>query len=273
MRTPFYKYRASYLVLALCLISFSCNLEKDINLVLPELKPQLVAECYLEPGQPYRLALTESTSFLADPQPVIVKDATVVIFYKGKPDTLQYEPIFDTVQKKAYTHTSKTIMTGEPGDVYTLQITDKKGRTLTGTTTVLAPVPIDTVEFTYNNKNKAFLVAKFMDPGETKNYYFFSVHKGDLNKRAETDYPADDALNNGKLYAFGTGYDFQKNDTVQVTLYHIDKPYYEFLNSVDNARDANGNPFAQPAGVKSTVQGGLGVFTNLVYSRQKIILE
>jgi hypothetical protein len=99
------------------------------------------------------------------------------------------------------------------------------------------------------------------------------VQRDSVNNRAEIDYAADDNLSNGQAAAFGTGYDFEKDDTVFVSLYHLEKPYYDFFNSVEAARDANGNPFAQPASVISTVQGGYGVFTNLVYDRKMIILK
>lgn len=250
----------------------SCNMEKDIEIDLPVLDPQLVAECYLEPGQPYRLALTESTNFLADPLPVLVTDATVVIFYKGQPDTLDFAVTYDSVRQKAYTHVSESIMQGKPGDVYTLQITDKRGRTLTGTTTILPVVPIDTVEYTYNDKSKAFLVAKFKDNTAIRNFYRFSVRKGN-ESWPEVDYPADDSFGESEAFAFGTGYDFEESDTATVSLYHLEKPYYDFVSSVDNAREANGNPFAQPASIKSTVQGGLGVFTNIVYDQKVVILK
>jgi hypothetical protein len=265
-----------YIFYALCFwVSgslFSCSLEKDFEIELPALKPQLVAECYLVPGEPYRLTLTESTTYLADPEPEIVDDATVVILHNGQADTLRQAPYFDRKTRKIYTHVSKTIMTGKPGEVYTLQITDAAGRRLTGTTTVQATVPIDTVQAVYNSENKAYLLVKFMDPKAT-NYYYFSVHPDSLNAEDNVDYTADDAINNGNLFAFGTGYDFEKSDTAIVTLYHLEKPYYDFLNSVDNAQSANGNPFAQPAGIQSTVQGGLGVFTNLTFDRKVIILK
>ncbi|KAA5548615.1 DUF4249 domain-containing protein [Adhaeribacter rhizoryzae] len=267
------KYYIFCLLLALSVLPYGCNMEKNFEVDLPVMASQLVAECYLEPGQPYRLTLTESTNYLAAPEIPLVKEATVIIFYKGQPDTLRYAPFYDKFTRKYYTHVSPTVMAGKPGDTYSLQITDNQGRKLTGTTTVLPVVLLDTVEYTYNDRKKAFLVAKYSDPGNTANYYFFSVQRDSVNNRAEIDYTADDNLSNGKLSAFGTGYDFEKDDTVFVSLYHLEKPYYDFFNSVEGARDANGNPFAQPATVISTVQGGYGVFTNLVYDRKKIILK
>lgn len=272
MQLSYSKYFILLLTLGLSIVTFSCNLEKDLDINLPTLKPQLVVESYLEPGMPYRLALTESTEFLADPRPILVTDATVIIFHNGQPDTLKFATTYDTLNQKVYTHTSKTIMRGRPGDVYTLQITDKSNRTLTGTTTVLPAVPIDTIEYSYNNQGKAFLVAKFKDSINIQNFYRFSVYNGTKRDRV-VDYPADDTFGSSEGFAFGTGFDFEKNDTALVTLYHLEKPFFDFVSSVDNAKEANGNPFAQPAGVKSTVQGGLGVFTTLVYDRKIIILK
>ncbi|WP_169727997.1 DUF4249 domain-containing protein [Adhaeribacter aquaticus] len=248
-------------------------MEKDINVVLPELKPQLVVECYLEQGMPYQLTLSESTSFLAEPQLSLVRDAIVVISFRGRPDTLRYRPFFDTYQRKYYTHYSRNILRARAGEVLTLVITDKTGRKLTGTTIVQAPVRIDTIEAHYNDRQEAFLLTKFTDPPQTSNYYWYSVHKRRFNSRAELDYAADDKLNESSTIAFGSGYDFKKNDTTIVSLYHIEKQYYDFLNTVEAAREANSNPFAQPSGIKSTVQGGLGVFTNLAYDRRVFILK
>jgi len=273
MRTFFKLKKIFFFYCLLGVLLTSCNMEKDFEIELPTLMPQLVVECYLEPGEPYRLTLTESTAYLASPEPDLISEATVIITYNGKPDTLRLAPYFDKVSQKIYTHVSKTRMTGKPGDVYTLQVTDKKGRKLSGTTTVQAVVPIDTVEALYNQEGNAYLLVKFKDSKATADYYYFSVHKDSLSTDDEVAYSTDDVLNNGNLFALGTGYDFQKTDTAIVSLYNLEKPYFDFMNSVENARNANGNPFAQPAGVQSSVQGGLGIFTTLTYDRKIIILK
>ena len=53
----------------------------------------------------------------------------------------------------------------------------------------------------------------------------------------------------------------------------MDADHYSFQQSVREAIRANGNPFAQPARIRSTVQGGLGVFTVLVADRKTVILR
>jgi hypothetical protein len=42
---------------------------------------------------------------------------------------------------------------------------------------------------------------------------------------------------------------------------------------VEDARSANGNPFAQPVTIKSTVTGGFGVFTHLNYQTRELIIK
>ncbi|MGV3503908.1 MAG: DUF4249 domain-containing protein [Adhaeribacter sp.] len=246
----------------------ACGQEKDIALDLGLHSPQLVVECYLEPGRPYRLTLTESTAYFDAPEPPQVPEALVVISHQGRRDTLRYLPTVDTIQKKLYTHFSPTLVSGKPGAVYTLEISDKQGRKITGSTTLMAPVPIDSLIYRFNDRQKAYIEARFQDPGATADHYFFSVHLDSTNRKAEVNYQVPDQLNNGKPFALGTGFDFEPYDSVIVSLFHLEEPYYEFLNSTEEARNANSNPFAQPSRLRSTVQGGLGVFTNLAVVRQ-----
>ena len=59
MRTGFWK-QSLWLLLPL---SVACNLEKEIEIELPEYGGQIALECCLEPGKPYRLTLTRSTAY------------------------------------------------------------------------------------------------------------------------------------------------------------------------------------------------------------------
>ena len=64
-----------------------------------------------------------------------------------------------------------------------------------------------------------------------------------------------------------------KGDTIISTLFHIDKAYYDFRESVQNAINSNGNPFGQPGVLKSNIEGGLGIFTGLTFDRKTLIIE
>ncbi|MCR5886827.1 DUF4249 domain-containing protein [Hymenobacter sp. J193] len=151
------------------------------------------------------------------------------------------------------------------------------GRHLTGTATMPARVPIDTVEWKFNDRpedqREAYVLVRFQDPATAGDYYRFQIHRDSISDDPEVDYTPDDRLNNGQEFTLGTSYEFDPGDTLITTLYHLDKAYADFMQSVDDARGANGNPFAQPAGIRSTVQGGLGVFTVLSYERRTIIIK
>ena len=270
MRLSLVKYTRGWFYLLLLLTG--CNLEKEIEVELPPYESQLVVECYLEPGQPYRLTLLESSSFLDQPELKLIQDATITISRNGVPETLQFTPTQDTVSGKYYTHTSPKLVEGQPGDVFTLAVTDTRGRSLAGSATWLPVVPIDTVEFKFNDKAEALTIARFKDNGQTKDFYRFAVHKDSLLGEAEVDYTSPDELNNGEPFVFGTGYDFAPGDTVFVTLHHLEEAFFDFQESVEEAKSANGNPFAQPARVKSTVQGGLGVFATIIYDRKMLVV-
>ena len=256
----------------------SCGLQKDIDIDLPAGPTQLVAECYLENGVIPRLTVTETVPYLSTTETITLPEVTVVLTLpNGTHDTLQYSPGLDRRTRKTYTHISKRRLLAKPGDTFQLDITDKLGRHLTGTTTMPTYIPIDTVEWKFKDKpedqRQAYLIARFQDPANTTDYYRFQIHRGQVSKDPESDYNVDDRLTNGQLVTLGTSYRFNPQDTLIVTLYHIDQPYYQFMQSTDDARSANGNPFAQPSSIKSTVQGGIGVFTVLNYQRKTVILK
>ncbi|MCC9135461.1 DUF4249 domain-containing protein [Pontibacter silvestris] len=264
----------SYLYIILLLLFTACDRDKEIYIDLPAHTPQLVVECYLEPGQPFRLTVLESASYFASPDPPLVPDAKVFIMFKDQRVELTYKPGVNKLNNKFYTHTSSVLMTGEPGDIYTLEVTDNQGRKVTGTTTILPVVPIDTVEWRFSDDNeKAILITSFQDVASTANYYRYMANPYNLDTSPEQDEIHDDNLNNGKRISLNSSYEFNRNDTVVISLFNIEKQYYDFLNSAYSAKDANGNPFAQPTSIKSSVTGGIGIFTNLALDRKQIKLE
>lgn len=108
----------------------ACNLEKEVDIVLPQYDRQPVVECYLEPGKPFRLLLTSSYSFF-DPfgldsnflQKTLLQGATVTISYDGQVETLQNFPVIETNPFKIYNYTSQSIVPATPGIEFTLNIT------------------------------------------------------------------------------------------------------------------------------------------------------
>ncbi|UYZ60970.1 DUF4249 domain-containing protein [Hymenobacter latericus] len=264
------------LVAAGCLSG--CGLQKDVDVELPAPPAQLVAECYLESGQIPQLTITETVPYLSEPSNQLLTDVTVTLTGPtGRIDTLRFGPGQNAGTKKFFTHRGRRRLTIRPGDTYRLDVKDTKGRHLFGTSTMPATVPIDTIEWKFNDRTgeqrKAYVLTKFDDPAATVDFYRLQVHRRRINDNPAVDYLPEDRLLNGQRFVLGTSYEFSPNDTLFVTLFHLERPYYDFLRSIDDAQSANGNPFGQPAKVRSTVEGGIGVFTILNYQRRRIILK
>jgi hypothetical protein len=188
-----------------------------------------------------------------------------------------YQALTDTISGiKFYTHIGRDTLVARTGEVFKLEVSDNQGRRVTGTTTVMAPIPIDSVEYKFNDKTgserKAYFLTNFLDPPTLDDCYRLQIHKGDpargaLLKSPVSDITLEDRLVNGKPVVVGTSYRFSSGDTLTATLYHTDRAYYRFRQSVRDARNANGNPFAQPSAIYSNVQGGVGIFTVLSPTR------
>jgi hypothetical protein len=164
-----------------------------------------------------------------------------------------------------------------PGDTFRLEVTDTKGRRVTGTATMPTRIPIDSLEYEYNNRprelREAYVLTNFRDPAGVGDYYRLQIHRDSISDDPEVDYDVEDRLNDGKNFTLGSSYIFDPGDSLLVTLYHMDQAYYLFRQSVEDARNANGNPFSQPSAIKSTVEGGVGIFTVLSYDRKQIIIR
>lgn len=257
---------------------FSCKLNKEIDLDLPPYEEKTVVECYLEPGKPYEMLLTKSISYFDSLNP-IHNNIFVAITHNGKTDTLKYSkiPKIDTSSFKIFFHTAPTIVDTDYQNPYSLFIIDDKGNTITGQSKLLKPVKIDTITYSYSSKleKNVSLFIKFKDDSLVSNYYRILVTKNGLTYHPKNtdDLYSDINLKSSSMVTNIINR-FDKNDTLIVTLAHIDKEFYDFSKSVKAAERANGNPFVQPAAIKSNVTGNaIGIFTGFTYSRDTIIIK
>lgn len=261
------------LLLPLLLWLTACDMEQEVEVKLPPHQSQLVVECYLESGKPLKAVILESVSYFNAPELPLVADAEVFITHQGRTVKLNFSPFQERNTGKYYTHRHHQSLNLQVGDVVTLLVRDGKGRSVTGSTTILPQVPIEAVEWKFNEREKAYLLTSFQDDPNAENFYRYMVHRDSLDSGSQRDFVSSDRLTNGKRVSYGSGYEYEKGDTLIVSLFHIEQQYYDFVSSVSDARNANGNPFAQPSRIKSSVQGGIGIFTNLIYDRKTVILE
>jgi hypothetical protein len=268
------------------------DFEKSVDVPLPEYANQLVVECYLENGVIPRLSVTESVPYLDNGQAVaagsqiltlpggqtvqLPADVTVNLTLPGgRVVNLPFKPGLDATTGKYYTHTGVAALAAAAGQQFAIDVQDKRGRHMVGTAVVPTFVPIDSVKYKFNTASdrKAYFLTKWTDPAATTDFYRLQLHRGKPANTSETDNDIRDRLFNGQAYAQVTRYRFNPNDTITATLYHVDSLYFSFRQSVRDARNANGNPFAQPSAIRSTVQGGVGVFTVLVKDQKTLVLK
>lgn len=291
-------------LLLLVLIGFCCtacqDLENVIEIELEEEPSELVVECYLQDGQPFRLLLTETKRYF-DPVNAcpFVRNALVVISYQGQRDTLQEAeftsracssiiPYFDQDSIRFYNYGSDKICNALPNEEFLLEVWDTtNNRYASAKTRFLPIVPIDVLERgPYRNDaatgtQNAVVTLGCQDDLQQRNYYRFTLHKnalwqrdssGGLFGKVAVEPLIDVVLFDQGVYIDGTvfqrsDYDFYWGDWAIGTIYHIDRAYYDYMLTSRAARDANLNPFLQPAKVKSNIQGGQGIFTALSFDR------
>lgn len=266
----------------------ACNLTNDVTIDLPEYDRQPVVECYLEPGKPFRLLLSQSYAFF-DPfgldssflQKTLLDGAVVTISYNGQTDTLRNQLSLDPSPIKIFNYVGTNIVPATPGVVYQLNIVlPNNGGDITASTTMLPRVPIDSCVVDFSTDPKYDTLARILtyitDDQSQPNFYRRLLNYASLDSVPEQDFLVTDRFSQTALIAFGTGYDLTEGDTVFNTILHITQDYYDYTESVQLAVVGNLNPFAQPSPIKSNVSGSgnpLGIFTCLVYDRDTTIVK
>ncbi len=252
----------------------ACNLEKEITVELPPYESKMVVECYLVPNEPYRLALQRSTSYFSAPELPDVKNALVIIKHRGVSDTLRYQPVLDTLNLKAYNYVSDKRTPPHYGEDFELYIKDSTGQEVRAKTTMRRVVEFDSIRWKFREKDStAYLVMYFFDKAEEENAYRLTINRNVPSGERKGDFEFPDDLFSGETVPVGTRYEYRANDTLVLTIYHLERIYWEFLESKEDARRSNFNPFAQGSQVATNIVDGFGIFTALSFDRETVIIK
>jgi hypothetical protein len=255
---------------------FLASCDKVIEVKLPAYEPQLVVEMYLEPGKPLRCLLTESLSYTDTAINKPINDALVIFSDGTRNDTLSFLLNNDITTGRFYNYFHPKILTEDTTRIYSLTIIGRDQTAIGKTSFSQKITRIDSVKFKESaNEADSFSVGFVIsDPGEVENYYRFLIGKS-LNYFGynPTDFRASDKPFNGDSFSFFSEADFARNDTVTVRVYALHKDHFEYLQSIGDARRSNFNPFSQPSLIRSNISGGLGIFTSIRYSEQRIIIK
>ncbi|MBL7964949.1 MAG: DUF4249 domain-containing protein [Flavobacteriales bacterium] len=303
-------------LLALAILLPSC--EKEIVVELPDAPMRYVVEGTISPNSPPLIILTKTQSWF-DPLDInaiagiFVSGATVTVDAGSGPialdqicsGSLTAEQIAQAAELTGlsadllaaadiciYTKLDLSLL-GQIGTTYALRI-EVGGETLTSTTTIPNPVPLDSLWFRLaqqqpNDDSLGFIWARFTDPDTIGNYYRWAHRRINLGSDGEpkdaTFIPAsfstfEDRFINGLTFDFNqnrtaapfssalddeneeAGY-FKRNDTVVIRFSSLGRREYDFYTSMDLNVNSQGDLFSNPANVKSNISGGLGVWAGV----------
>lgn len=276
--------RFALLLLPASLLLSSC-LTKEIKLNTPAFAPQMVVECYIEEGKPIRALISSTQDYfggLSDTaliSKIYLNPGAEVILSDGlKEIKLRYEltPVFFP-SLKVYNYVSEDSFNMVAGRTYSLRAKDAAGRMVTASFVGLAPVKIDSVGFVKFSKpinpgSDSFAytpIVSWTDPSGPNFYRWRLTDPSDSDRVISSYALTDEYFTDGKAVIGGPPVVAKPGDEFDVALLHISREYYNYLASVSAARSAMGNPFGQPALIKSNIQGGFGIFTGLPTHRYK----
>ena len=145
-----------------------CSCEKDIKLNFPNAPQQIVVEGWIDLNNYSNVLLTKSLPFFGTIDSAMlagltIQDATVIVS-----DGTTYDTLTKSININyfpCYIIYKGTKIKGVAGRTYTLTVKDE-GKTLTATTTIPPPVPLDSAWFKVQpgEDSLGYIWAKFTDP-------------------------------------------------------------------------------------------------------------
>jgi hypothetical protein len=257
------------LILLISIISFiaqGCS-KADINVQIPEGPRNIVVEGYVTPGYPTELTLAESNTLNDDLVLLAVWNARVkistdtgtmiaqnILYNKSDRHIVVNYGCRDTVRQGAHSF-------------FNLNITTKDGRSVQASTKIVSSVKIEKVEL--NNDN---IVVHHNLPTDTSKYFKLSITNYKEGNPVLTKSVLYDQNNSNSTSCVMPLYKYKNADSIVVTLFHIQKEYYDYLNSVEHASSAFFDPLLNPETIKSNINGGIGIFTYYTLDKFSISL-
>lgn len=260
--------------LFILLILYSC--EKDIKINLPTPQTKIVVEGWIDLNDYSIVMLSRNLPFFgtidsAMLSSLIIQNATVYVSDGYTTDTLTkvFNPnYFPYIQYKG------TKIKGVTGRTYSLTVKEQ-GQTLTSTTTIPSPVPLDSAWFKVDPAydSLGYIWAHFTDPPQPGNFYriFAKRNTKDNIYISTLGSVYTDKFFNGQMLVFSimrglatnitttndpaAGF-FKIGDTIVVKTCSIDEATYNFWRSAENEIYGGGNPFVNPSQIPTNIIGG-----------------
>lgn len=266
-------------IIALLFLGFlsGCNLEKDIEVNIPDFGNGYVIEAYMAPDVPFCMLVSRSTGFFETIDTNLLNQESLnellanglegYIEVNGNRYLLQNEIFVAPGTTNIYNYRLKDTVRFRANDILTLRLSLPSGETVQSKAKIPIQRPVDSIRLVENDKSK-YRELSFFTTDSTKSEYFrrqliqITKGKGTLIQ----DFIIDNKAAKRGLLAFGSGFEFKEGDTLISRVIHIEKAYYDFINSVTGSVSANTNPFSQPGIIVSNITGSdkvIGIFTGI----------
>jgi len=253
--------------------------QKDVTLNVPNPPPEIVLEGHIEPNQSPYLYVSHNFAFFGSTTIHTILSQDVVHGAKvAVTDGITTDTLREIIPSIGYYQAFHII--GVVGRTYKLTVV-AEGQTLTASTTMLQPVPLDSVWFQVQPgfDTLGYMWATFHDPPQPGNNYRWLAER--LGKDTTFVPPREsvfnDAIINGQKFTFyyergifpgsnanddtdAERHYFKKGEKVVVKFCTIDNLAYNFYNEYYFQQGNNDNPFGSPAPVQGNITGGLGIW-------------
>jgi hypothetical protein len=252
-------------------IFFSCDMQNEIELTMPVHIGKPVVECYLQPGETFKLVLSKTVNYMDDPGTPYLNDAEVKIRFLDKEIILEPNHLWNPVSRKFYNYISLDTVP-ELYDVdFHLEIKLEDGRKISSSAKMLKPKKILKTEWKLLN-DKGLINIVFEKDTHQNNYFRLLVNNDSPTGSTYLNSYIEGSVVPGDRIFLSTGYDFELGQEIYITLNHISFEYYQFLESVQSAIVANITPFTQPNRIISNINGGFGIFAGLPFDKKKVVI-
>ena len=235
------------------------------NLDLPDQGKYVILECYLTPGYPPELTLTQSNTLDED---LVINN----LWYADV--SLDIDGVIHPMKNMLYSKPDRRIMVNyraddtlqiAGNDHFALSVFTRQQETLTATTNTVSPIRITDCRITDSRIDVRYDVE-----GDDANWLKMGVVLF-TDKKISPFIQYFDV----KEQAKGVATLLWKRpaavvDSISVTLFNIQKDYYDYGVSVQNAVSAYHDPFLTPEAIKSNINGGIGIFTYYTSDKKTI---
>jgi len=266
--TPNSRFNIIYILPFLALGACQKVVHLDLKTTSPELDIQ---GDITNMAGPYTVSLTQSVDFYADNVYPTVSGAIVKV-------TDSTAGVTDSLTESAPGIYSTHLLQGVPGHTYSMYV-NSGGNIYTASSTMPQPVTLDSITFTTvprsGGKNTIQPIPNFQDPAGIANYYQFVLYVN--GNQLQKTFVFDDEFSDGRYIheALETDTaDVKSGNTLQLDLYCIDKPIYNYFNEIVQITDPNSqSQNAAPANPDSNITGGaLGYFSAHTVSAKTILV-